>query len=645
MHFIFKDPGKDVGFDNLDNLDLPGTNATFPPYIQMDNTRGSLNTGVVAYGATHQIKPTATASLSWVKGNHSYKFGGEMRIESHPNTVFTPSNGQFFFNANQTSAPGFVAGASGTGHPYASFLLGMVNNGQIGVPNRFHLGKHSIAFFAQDSWKITPKLTLDYGLRWDYQTNLQETHGRMPNFDPAVPNPDYGNLLGRLVYNKNVADVYGHAWGPRIGIAYQFMPKTVFRAGAGISYGQTGALEMWNLRMGSYVDYGPGANAYDPIGCFRNGPNQDNTPYNCTDVGWEAIQPVWPDPSAKVPRTPFSTVQPMIDRQAGRPPRQFQWSIGIQREITSNLSVDIAYVGNRGAWWNVNGAMTDPNHITPEILAAHNFSLSNADDQALLGGSVLLSSLTPAQMTAHNLTVPFSGFNGTVNQAIRPFPHVGNIFKIWSKNGRTWYDSLQVKVTKRYSHGLDFSAAYSWQKESTIGVETNDTAFNTPPAINNIDDFWSNKTISGYSIPHRIVIGANYRLPKLNINQYASWILRDWTIGTILTYQTGLPIMAPKGSNNIGSVLKLCSAMGVLGGCNGSLFNANSSASYATRVEGQPLFLVEPNSGFDPFTNFMLNKAAWTSAPNWQYGTGAPYYSDYRYRRRPSENMSFGRVF
>jgi hypothetical protein len=103
--------------------------------------------------------------------------------------------------------------------------------------------------------------------------------------------------------------------------------------------------------------------------------------------------------------------------------------------------------------------------------------------------------------------------------------------------------------------------------------------------------------------------------------------------------------MAPRGSNNIGSVLKLCNAMGVLGGCNGSLFDANSSASYATRVKGQPLFLVDPNSSFDPFTNFMLNKNAWQPAPDWQYGTGAPYYSDYRYRRRPSENMSFGRIF
>lgn len=127
-------------------------------------------------------------------------------------------------------------------------------------------------------------------------------------------------------------------------------------------------------------------------------------------------------------------------------------------------------------------------------------------------------------------------------------------------------------------------------------------------------------------------------------------ILRDWTIGAMLTYRSGMPIMAPRATSSepghdIGTLLKLCSSMGVLGGCNGSLFNGASPASYASRVEGEPLFLVDPNSSFDPFSNFMLNPNAWEAPPDGQYGTGSPYYSDYRYRRRPVENMSLGRNF
>jgi hypothetical protein len=640
MHFIFKDPQENVNWDNLENLDLPGTFGTFAPTINMDTSQGGFGSGTVAYSATHQIKPTATASLAWVKGNHNLKFGGELRVESHPSTVYTPANGAFYFNAAETSMP-YLFGSGGTGHPYASFLLGMFHNGEIGVPNRFHLGKHSFAFYVQDSWKVTPKLTLDYGLRWDYQTMLQETEGRMPSWDPDLPNPSYGNIPGAPIFKKDLADIYPHAWGPRLGVAYQFMEKTVLRGGIGITYGQTGALEMWNLRMGSFVRYGPNATWSEPIGLFEDGPNIGGTP----------VVPIWPnrDPG-QAPAAEGSDIMPWISPGAGRPPRQIMWSIAIQREITPNLSVDVSYVGNRGAWWNANGAITDPNRVTPETLAEHNFDLSNFDDRALL--LTPLSSVIGTQDAIdHNLSMPYAGFGGAVNQSLRPFPHVGNIFMLWAPLGRTWYDSLQVNVTKRSSFGLDFTAAYTWQKELTIGVETNDTAFNIAPAVNNINDFKSNKTISGYSVPHRLVIGANYRVPVIyNDNKYLSWALRDWTIGAMLTYASGMPIMAPRATSSepghdIGTLLKLCSAMGVLGGCNGSLFMGNSPASYASRVEGEPVFLVDPNSSFDPLTEILLNANAWEAPPDGQYGTGSPYYGDYRYRRRPSENMSLGRIF
>jgi hypothetical protein len=639
MHFIFKDPQEDVNFDNLEKLSLPGTFGTFAPTINMDTTRGGFGSGTVAYSATHQIKPTGTVSLAWVKGNHSIKFGGEMRFESHPSTVFTPANGAFYFNAAETSMP-YLRTVGNTGHPYASFLLGRLHNGEIALPNRFHLGKHSFGFYAQDSWKVTRKLTLDYGLRWDYQTMLQETYGRMPSWGPSTPNPSYGNVPGAPIFEKELSDNYPHAWGPRLGLAYQFMPKTVLRGGIGISYGQTGALEMWNLRMGSFVRYGPSATWGNEIGLFRDGPN----------VGGTAVVPVWPnrDPG-QAPAAQGSDFMPWIHPDAGRPPRQVQWSIGIQREITPNLSVDVSYVGNRGKWWNANGAITDPNRVTPEILADHNIDLSLYEDRELLLKP--LSEVTAQEAADHNLTVPFPGFSGAVNQSLRPFPHAGNIFMLWAPLGKTWYDSLQVQVTKRNSYGLDFTVAYTWQKELTLGVETNDTAFNIQPAINNINIFESNKTISGYSIPHRLVIAANYQVPTWhNTNKFVSWLLRDWKIGALLTYQSGRPIMAPRATSSvpghdIGTLMKLCSAMGVLGGCNGSLFNGASPASYATRVQGEPLFLVDPNSSFAPFTNFQLNPDAWQAPPDGQYGTGSPYYGDYRYRRRPSENMSFGRLF
>ena len=638
MHFVFKDPQPNVNFDPLKELGLPGTFATIAPSLSLTSTSrgGFRDTGPVAYGSTWQIKPTGTMSLAWVKGNHSMKFGGELRVESHPVTVFTPANGKFIFDQAQTGMP-YLAQTGNTGHPFASFLLGRFNKGEIGIQNRFHIGKHAWAFFAQDSWKITPKLTFDYGLRWDYQTYLQETYGRMPTWDAFAPNPDYGGVPGRTVYKKDIADVYPHAWGPRLGLAWQFMPKTVLRTGFGITYGQTGALEMWSLRFGSFIRYGGGQAYGDPIGLLRNGPNIDGV----------SIVPQWPDPNQVSPAGAGSDVMPWISDQAGRPPRQVQWSIGIQRELTPNLSLDISYIGNRGAWWNSNGAINDPNRVRPETLAAHHIDLTNSAHRQLM--ITPLSAVGAADKAAFNLSVPFAGFAGDVAQSLRPFPHAGNIFQLWSPLGRTWYDSMHINLTKRYSQGLDLTVAYSWQKELTIGAENNDTAFAVLPAVNNINNYKSNKYISGLSVPHRLVIGANYQVPKLNTNRFLSLALRDWTIGTLLTYQSGRPIMAPKATStvprhDIGSLLKLCSGMSVFGGCNGAMFWADP-ASYATRVPGEPLFLVDPNSSFDPFTTFMTNPKAWVAPPDGQYGSGSGHYNDYRYRRTPQENLSLGRVF
>jgi hypothetical protein len=141
--------------------------------------------------------------------------------------------------------------------------------------------------------------------------------------------------------------------------------------------------------------------------------------------------------------------------------------------------------------------------------------------------------------------VPFSGFAGNVNQSIRPFPHAGNIFMIWAPFGRTWYDSMQVKVTKRYSHGLDLSAAYSWQKELTVGGNfrycfrgCNAGSQQYQRLRFQQDDFRAFNRI--------IIVGANYQVPQMDTNKFVSYALRDWTIGAVVTYQAGQPIMAPR---------------------------------------------------------------------------------------------------
>jgi len=230
-----------------------------------------------------------------------------------------------------------------------------------------------------------------------------------------------------------------------------------------------------------------------------------------------------------------------------------------------------------------------------------------------------------------------------VGQALRPFPEFLGVNVLWAPVGNTWYDSLQLKVTKRYSHGLDLTAVYSYQKELTIGAETEDpNFFATKPSINNNLDRNVNKYISAYSQPHRFVIAMNYLVPKLNTNKVLSYVLRDWTIGAMLTYTSGAPIRVPYGYNEIGTLLKLSAPFD---------FHITGTrigpGTLANRVEGQPYFTkdLNCNSCFDPNQDFVLNPAAWSTPLAGQYGTSAAFLNDYRARRAPNENLSFGRVF
>ena len=647
LHFVFWDPTPGFGsWDSEKELGLTGTSkGVYPTMYNIYQAQGGGKAdagqgngiGPVAQQKQWQQKPTGNATLNWVKGNHTYKFGAELRVESYPSLATTPSNGWFFFSPAQTGLPYLNAtnyGGGNIGFPYASFMTGQVNNGEIGIESSFHIGKHSFAFFAQDSWKVTRKLTIDYGLRYDYQTYLKEGYGRIASFGYQTPNPSYGNIPGAKIFESpgnNFASNYPYSFGPRLGLAYQITPKTVLRGGIGISYGQTAQLEMWTLRLGSDDRYGPATQYGTPISLL-----QDGVP----------ITPVWPDKDpGSAPQSPGAVFMTSIDRHAGYPPRQLMWSVGVQRELTKDLSVEASYVGNRGAWWNASGTLTDPNRVTASILAKHNLSVGNVDDGMLLISQ--FDTVSPEVKAAHNLVEPYAGFKGTVSQSLRPYPHFGSIFVLWAPLGNTWYDSMQLKLTKRFSHGLDLQAHYVWSKETTVGTESQDSAFQVNPAIYNLDDLRMNKSLSFSSVPHRFVLTATYLTPAwASVNKALSYTLKDWRIGAYLIYQSGLPIMAPVALNypNVAQTMSLCAPFSVLGGCNTSPYYS-APATYSSRVPGEPLYTQDINSKYDPNKVFILNPDAWETPPAASFGTGSAAYGDYRYRRAPTESLSLERVF
>ena len=622
QHQYYPDDGpylrQEKGFDALAEFGLPGQveKKIIPSFTGLSTAQGGMkNMGPSGSTRTKVVKPSGIASLTWVKDNHTYKFGTDWRIEALPKTTYSNTSGTYAFSAEQTGLGRIQNLGGGTvGHPYASFLLGLVNNGSVAPPTTFRIGRQVLALYAQDTWKLTPKFTLDYGLRWDYSGMYREQYGRLPSFSPTVINSRTGTPGGVIFEGDGpgrcgcpFAGSYPYAFGPRLGAAWQANGKTVVRAGIGVNYntvgdshgnGLAGAIAATN----TYSSPGTGQPAF----LLKN--------------GVPAPQP-WPLYDSGLGPLPGTTnfIGTAVTPGRARPARMLQWSISIQREITPNFAVDVAYVANRGVWWEANGLRTI-NGNTPERLRSFGLDVTNPADFALLTSAVNSTTAVNRGFGPTSRYIPYAGFptTSTVAQMLRPFPQFGNIGSILAPLGKTWYDGLQVKAVKRVSHGLDFSTSFAWQKELSLGVDAN---------TNNVFDYKSNKTINSNSRPLSLVLAGNYHTPVLNVNPVLSWVLRDWEIGAVMQYSSGLPILAPAAQSNLANALF-------------------AGGSYANRVQGEPLFTEDLNCHcFDPLKTFVLNPKAWVDPALGQYGTGAAYYSDYRQQRRPSEAMSLGRTF
>jgi len=178
-------------------------------------------------------------------------------------------------------------------------------------------------------------------------------------------------------------------------------------------------------------------------------------------------------------------------------------------------------------------------------------------------------------------------------------------------------------VTQRFWKGLEAQYAFTWSKELQSGTEGT-TGINS--TVNDVFNRATTKTISGFSRPLVSVISINYRVPAPGGNKIVSQFVRDWALGTTMTYASGLPILAPTSTNNLTTLL--------------------FRSTFYNRDPSQPLFLKDLNCHcIDPTKDLVLNPAAWVNPADGQWGTAAPYYSDYRYQRRPSESLSLGRVF
>jgi hypothetical protein len=597
----------------------------------------------------YEQRPTFNANVTWVKGSHTFKFGSELEIES-----VIGGNADFSgvtLNAGNTTVGSMGIGATAQpftptgsfngftqGYGYANFLLGDFSS-TTQTPSYLYSreGYQLWGFFAQDSWKITRKLTVDYGVRYDYATPEKEQYGRLGQFDPTVANPNAGGSLGGYRYastcNCNFyKSAYPYGIGPRIGAAYQIAPKTVLRAGWGLNY------QFIANPAGALVASG-GVYPLSGINPFVN-----------IATPGAIVQPIWPATNATIyPIAGTAGVAgqtPTVpDQNENRPPRINQFSVSIQREITRDFVVEASYVANRAVW--LAGSLGELSQISAQTYAkyglypypgtgpaGYNYTLpgdtqlangswtlcvpGNDCDRALLSQSVSSPAVQQKMAAAgHPNFTPYSGFptGNTLLSALYPYPQYGNLAITGSPTGNTKYDSLQIKVTKRLSHGLQAGGNYTWGQ-----------GFQRPTR----QDFFNPQSNPWQlqNIPLQVLnFNATYTVPKASfLPRYANVVTSDWQVGWYASYQSGMYLTPPTSPT------------------------ANFLTSQDIRVSGQPLYTagvnINDHSTFNPYSTQVLNPLAWQACPtNSVCPAASTLYKDFKGPRVPSENANLGRHF
>ncbi len=631
------------GFKGQAGLGFPTLGFGTSSYGGYANSASGNNFGPTNRNLYWPDKATGIGNITWVHGNHSYKAGGEYKLDLYTVTSATKQAGSYGFSANETALPylnttSLTSGSTqGTiGFSWASFLLGQVDSGSIGnaISQRFR--RPSYSMFVQDTWRATPRLTVDYGIRWDFTGVLKEAEGRTSGFSPTRANPNAGNLPGALVFdqfgtgrcNCNFLQSYPYAIGPRVGFAYKASEKIVFRGGFGTAYGQPASM---NYAGTNYTVAGVGFNT------INFSPPSFGLPTTTLATGLvypaAALTNASLDPGLGVSAGSISSpLSPYFDSNGNRPARIQSFSFGLQQQLTANTAIEIAYVGNRAIWLtsgdSSNLGIKQLNAVSAGRLKSFGLDVTNPADFALL--------TTPLKNQTR-FAAPYAGFptSQTVAQALRPYPQYGTIYTEYSPAGKSWYDALQTKVTRRMSHGLEALVTYTWSKELDEGT---DTERGRGAQINDALNPASNKFLTSTYQPHRFSAAFTYVVPlpaSLNSNWFTREALGGWTFGGILRYSNGLLLRTP-GSNG----------PAVAGLSNTGLGSALFRGTFANRAPATPLFKVNPNArSINPNTTQFQNDAAWSNAPLGQFSYTPPYMNDYRWQRQPDEELSIAKRF
>lgn len=489
-------------------------------------------------------------SVNHLAGKHELKIGGELRRHRLNFMQAGTPNGLFAFTAGATASG--TAGAGGDA--LASLMIGYVDNwSRYEIPPFTATQNYQVGGFIQDNWRITPKLTLNLGFRYDVETPRTERYNQMTWFDPSAAAPltvPGLNLHGAVEFagvNGNPRTGFNTNWGqvgPRFGFAYNVLPGTTLRGGYGIYYDPSDLGVVGNAVSGGFLGNDPvttGVNnvpsaPWLPLEFLRN-----PFPYG--------IQPAVG--SSQGPSTMLGQgITNIPVRSLNQTPQEQAWSLDIQRELPLSIVLDVAYIGRKGTHLYAMGYANQLDALPPGVADAFRANPSYYLDQVanpfagLIPGSPDLSGAT---IPRWKLLVPYPQYSAGAG------PGISSSFVPWANS---IYHAAQVRVDKRFSAGLQFLFTYTFQKSLddsslgssgysflTGGMATYESNARDP---NNLR---LDRSLSTFSIPQIAQLSFIYELPfgrhrKFggNIGGVVDAVLGGWQVNGIYRVDNGLPI-------------------------------------------------------------------------------------------------------
>lgn len=496
------------------------------------------------------------ASLSLIRGRHNLKLGADLRAIRHNSPPFGGMSGTFTYNQAFTQGPDPLTSTATAGFGFASFLLG-AGTGSVPLPSAISYQNRYYAGFIQDDIQLTRKLTINVGLRYDYEAPRTERFNRMAFFNPTVPSPiaaqvNMPNLAGGLDYVAVNSNPRGwtepdrNNFGPRFGFAYQAFSKTVLRGGYGLTYLPNGT---------SFNAYGAGQEGF-----------------SATTTLVSTIDVVTPE---TLLRNAFADglIQPvgsslgsrtLLGQNISGNLRKLrvgyiqQWSLDLQRELPGGILVEAGYIGSRGVGLPIT------------------FQLNQLPDQYLGLGTRLLDLVSnpfSAVVSSGILSRPTVQYG----QLLRPFPHFQGIQFGDREAGMSTYHGFQLRVEKRFSMGFSLLGAYTNSK--LISNTDSRKAFvgDVVTGVQNSNNLQLERSVAPQDISQRLVANYIYELPLGKGKRWsggrAGLLIGGWSLSGITTLQTGRPLGIRTAANNTNS----------FGG--GSRPNNNGSTAYLSASE------------------------------------------------------------